>query len=155
MTFGAYDAQPAERDDLFLLLVAYLLERVIVVAEHLFGFAHRVIVVVVRRGCHFDDFGGETVALHALLRLEFRIAAQHDVRAAPRHIGGYRNSFIFACLRDDLRFLFVEFGVQHVMTYALAFEHIAELLGLLDADRADQNGLSFLEALLDVGNDCA
>ena len=45
-----------------------------------------------------------------------------------------------AGLRDDARFLLVELGVQHLVLDAAALEQLAELLGLLDRHRADEDG---------------
>ena len=161
VAFGAYDAQTSRLEDFLLVLVALPLELLVQSAVLFLGFGDFLVVVTVRRGRHFDDFGrvlselavlGPHAPLHLLARHVIGVAAQHDVRAAPRHVGGYRNRLESARLRDDCGFLFVVLGVQHAMPYALSFEHIGQFFRFLDADGADEDGLSSVVALLDVGN---
>jgi hypothetical protein len=52
------------------------------------------------------------------------VAAQHDIGAASGHVGGDGDGAELAGLRDDLGFLLVVLGVEHVVLYALAlFQH--------------------------------
>ena len=53
-----------------------------------------------------------------------------------------------ACFRDDLRFHFMELGIEDVVGYAGLFEHLGDFLGDLDGDRTDQDRLALLVGLL-------
>src|SRR5947209_6799 len=84
---------------------------------------------------------------------ELRIAAEENVRAAAGHVRGDRDGALVAGLRNDLRFALVILRVQDDVRHALALEHRAEELRLLDRDRTDQRRLTFLASLLDVLDD--
>ena len=49
----------------------------------------------------------------AFLREIFGIAAQQNIRSAPRHVGGYRDRSRLSGAGDYVRFRFVVFRVQH------------------------------------------
>ena len=105
---------------------------------------------VVGRGVHL---GRVQAALVEQLRGEAGgVAAQQDVGAAAGHVGGDGDGAGAPGLGDDARFLLVELGVERLVLDAAPPEHRREDLGLLDADRADQDGpprLLHLHDLLD------
>ena len=80
-------------------------------------------------------------------------AAQHDVGAAARHVGGDRDRLRLAGLRDDLGLARVLLRVQHLVRQLLLVEMLRQELGALDRRRADQHRLAALVAVLDVGDD--
>ena len=90
-----------------------------------------------------------------VFRKELRVAAEHDVRAAARHVRRDRDRAELARLGDDLGFLLVVLRVQNVMTDARALEQLGEKFALFDADRTDQNGLPLFVAGFDLGDDGA
>ena len=73
------------------------------------------------------------------LRRIRRIAPQDDVHAPPGHVRRDRHRARPACLRDDLRFTFVLFGIEDFMGHPPPAQHLAQLLILLDAARAHQH----------------
>jgi hypothetical protein len=54
-----------------------------------------------------------------------RIATEYDVNTAPSHVGGDGDGAYASCLGDDISFLFMVFGVEHLVRYALSFEYVA------------------------------
>ena len=54
------------------------------------------------------------------------VAAELDVGAATGHVGGDRNRARLAGLGDDLRFLLVEAGVQHLVLDAALLQHLGQ-----------------------------
>ena len=115
-----------------------------VAQDLLFGFSLRLLPLGVAGG-------GEVNALAAQgsARQAFRVAAQQDVDAAARHVGGNSYRARSARLRDDLGFLFVLLGVEHLMLDAGLVQVLTQPLGGLDGDRANQDGLFALIVLLD------
>ena len=88
---------------------------------------------------------------HCRLGEIFRVAAQHDVRASARHVGGDGDGARSARLRDYLRLALVILGVEHVVVFKSgAREHFRELFTLFHAHRAHQHGLFALVAFFDV-----
>ena len=85
--------------------------------------------------------------LKTACRLCFLI--QLNIRTTACHVGRDRNSAVLTSLRDDLRFHLMELGVQYVVGNPLSAEHLGDVLGNLDRDRADQNGLSLRVGLFD------
>ena len=61
-----------------------------------------------------------------------RVAAQDDVRAAARHVGGDGDGAGAACLCDDFGLVLMLLGVEHVEAQVALPEHVGELLRLLD-----------------------
>ena len=57
-------------------------------------------------------------------QFRFQTAAEHDVGTATRHIGGHRHTAGTTGLGHDLRFLFVELGVEHLVRNALLAEQV-------------------------------
>ena len=69
-----------------------------------------------------DDLG------HALLHQHLDVAAELDVGAAAGHVGGDGDRARPSGLGDDLRFLLVVAGVQHVVRNAAFFSACRQLL---------------------------
>ena len=67
-----------------------------------------------------DQLLGEPGLAQIVLGHVFGVAAEHDVGAAARHVGGDRHRAELTGLRDDLGFLLVVLRVEHVMLDALA-----------------------------------
>ncbi len=84
---------------------------------------------------------------------ELRVAAEHDVGAAPGHVRRHRDRALASGLRDDGRLALVELGVEHLVRYAVPAQHRREQLGLRHTGGADQDGLAFLVPLGDVLDD--
>src|SRR5687767_1318642 len=78
--------------------------------------------------------------------------AELDVDAAARHVRRDRHRAELACVLDDLRLALVLLGVQDVVLDPLALEELREVLGRLDGDRPEQDGLTMLVAFLDVAD---
>ena len=73
-----------------------------------------------------------------------------DVDAAARHVRRDRDGADLAGVLDDLGLARVLLRVQHVVRDALPLQELAQVLGGLDGDRADEHRLALLVALLDV-----
>ena len=84
------------------------------------------------------------------LRLRRRVAAEDDVRAASRHVGGDGDRAGLPRLRHDLRLALVVLCVQHLVLDAASAEQAAELLRTLDRRRADEHGPAVRVELFDV-----
>ncbi len=74
------------------------------------------------------------------------VAAELDVGAAARHVGGDGNRARHAGLRDDPRLLLVIARVQHLMRHLVLLQQAGEDLGFLDRGGADQHRLAALRA---------
>ena len=95
----------------------------------------------------------EVLGLADQVDLLLDVAAEHDVGAAARHVGGDGDHLRPAGLRDDLRLALVLLGVQHLVRQPDLLEDARENLGVLDRRGADQHRLALLVAVLDVGDD--
>ena len=82
---------------------------------------------------------GDLVGERLLARHELGVAAEQDVGAAARHVGGDRDRALAAGLRDDLGFLRVVLRVQHDVLDAAQLEQLRQPLRLLDRHRADEH----------------
>ena len=80
-------------------------------------------------------------------------AAEADVGAAARHLGGHRDRAELARLGDDPRFFLVVLGVQHDGGHARLDQLLVQLLGFGDVAGADQDRLLGLVHLDDVLDD--
>ena len=80
-------------------------------------------------------------------------AAQPDVGAAARHLGGHRDRAQRARLGDDPGFLRVVLRVEHDRRDAALDQPLVQLLGLGDVAGADQHRLPGLVHLGDVLDD--
>jgi hypothetical protein len=101
------------------------------------------------------DGGGVHAALpQHLPRQEVGISPQEDVGAAAGHVGRDRDRADPPRLGDDLGFLLVILGVQHlVVGHAAPLEELGQALRLLDGHRPDQDGAPLLVQLLDFPDD--
>ena len=90
------------------------------------------------------SFSASSFAERLLPRHELGVAAEQDVGAAARHVGGDGHRALAAGLRDDLRFLRVVLRVQHDVLDAALLQQLREPLRLLDRHRADQNRAALL-----------
>ena len=79
----------------------------------------------------------------------FDIAAQLDIGATTRHVGGDGDSAELAGIGDDLGFLFVLAGVQHIMRHPGGFQQRRQRFRFLDRRGADQHRLTLGTGLLD------
>ena len=64
-----------------------------------------------------------------LARHGFRIAAQQNVGAAARHVGGNGDGTHAAGLRHNQRFALVLLGIQHVVLHFLHVHHFGHAPG--------------------------
>src|SRR4051812_24526724 len=94
-------------------------------------------------------FGAEHVEA---ARLDHALA-QLDVDAAAGHVGRDRDRTLLARVDDDLGLTRVLLRVQDAVRDPLALEQLAQVFRGLDRDRADQDRLTLLVALLDVAHD--
>ena len=93
--------------------------------------------------------------VHRALRLEvghlgIQRATQHDVGAAPGHVGGDGHRARPAGLRHDVRLALVLLGVQHLMRDPGIAQRVAEQFRYLDRGGADQHRLALPGAGLDL-----
>jgi hypothetical protein len=78
------------------------------------------------------------------------VAAQHDVGAATRHVGGDRDRARTAGLRHDLRLALVLLGVEHLVRDLRLLQQARQQFGVFDRRRADQGRLAAIDAVADV-----
>ena len=154
VALGAHDEQAAHRADLLRLGVGDLLiaviEGFIVRTDGQDGRVRGLGVGV----CLLKKLLGHILALAKIRKGHvLGVAAQDDIGTASGHVGGNGDGPEFTGLRDDLRFLFMELGVQNDVLDALPLEHAGEQLGFLDGDGADQDRLALLVAFLDLPDD--
>ncbi len=137
VALGAEDVEATEGDDLFV-----------------FGL-DRFLRLLQRLGVGLLVFLGgldrvEAAVAEFEVGAELGVAAEHDVGASTGHVGGDGDGALAARLGDDRGLTRVVLRVQHLVADALVLEHPRQPLGLLDAGRADEDGLTGLVALLDV-----
>ena len=80
-------------------------------------------------------------------------AAQHDVGAAPRHVGGDGHRARTPGLRDDAGLGLVVLGVQHLVGDFVFVQHARQVFRNLNRGGAHQHRLAALDAVADVGDD--
>ena len=93
---------------------------------------------------HVGQFGGDP---------HVEIAAQFDVGAAARHVGGDGDAAGDARLGDDRRFLLVVARVQHRMGNVLGLQQLGQDFGFLDRSGADENRLALDPRFVDGFDD--
>ena len=98
-----------------------------------------------RRVGHSQPLPQTIIARHRL-----GIAAEKDVRAAPRHVGGHGDGALAAGLGDNVRFAFVLLRVQNLVRDAGLLEQCRQVFGFLDGDRSKQNRLAAFVELADA-----
>ena len=92
-------------------------------------------------GCLVQQVLLHALAAQGVLGQILGVAAQHDIGAAARHVGGNGDRPGLTGLCDDLRLLFVVLGVQHLVGNAAGLQHLAEHFGFFDGGGTHQNGL--------------
>ena len=130
MAFGPQNKQPACRDYLGFFGGMFCLDP----AAHFIG---------VDRG-----IGGQS-----LQHLHLDVAAKLNIGAAPGHVRGDGHRPELAGIGNDLGFLFVLTGVEHVMRHALFLQKIRKEFGLFDRGGADKDRLALFMRLLDRFHD--
>ena len=98
------------------------------------------------------DGGAQAFIVLDGLDLFFDIAAQHDIGAAPRHIGGDGDGVFAPSLGNDVGFAVVLLGVEDFVPQAFFLQQARNQLGVLNRAGAHQHGLAFFVAGFDVGN---
>ena len=157
MPLGAEHVQPAELADLVALrraLVAELLQQLDVAGlcgdaglPVLLGhFLQRSREVVLLD----QGVGGVALLQDLLVGQPLGVAAEHDVDAAPGHVGGHGDRAEPPGLGDDARLPGVLLGVEHLVGDAPLGELRGQVLALGHADRADQDRLPCLVPLGEV-----
>ena len=131
MTFGAEHEQPAG-----------LQNDVTVALDFFFDLGRRGFVFV-----------GAGFGIDVLRQAHFQVAAQLNVGAAARHIGGDRHAAGPAGLGDDKRFLLVVAGIEHVVRNFRALQRGGELFRFFDGNRPHQHRLLAFMAILDLLDD--
>ena len=140
MPFASQHVKPAELDDLVVLL-----------RHGLFSFLQglRPGGLVLIGGL----FGVEAPGFEGSDGSVLGISAEHDVGSAPGHVGRDSDRAFAPGLGDDGGFPLVLLGVEHLVGNARLMQKLRQLLGLLHARRADEDGLADVVALLDVLHD--
>ena len=82
-----------------------------------------------------------------------RLIVQLDISTTAGHIRRDRDGIMHTGIGNDLRFHFMELGIQDIVLNTRSLEHLREKFGYLDRDRADQDWLSFGVSLFDRFND--
>ena len=98
-----------------------------------------------------DELVGQAGLAQIGLGQELGVAAQHDVGTAACHVGGDGDGAELTGLGNDLGFLLVVLGVQHVVGDALPLQELAEDLALFNGDGTHQHGLTLGVALGHLG----
>ena len=144
------DVQAAQRHDLFMLRVGFPFKGS---KGFLIGFAGfqnlRRNVLIVADGFH-DDLFRDAILTQLAPGQKIRVAAQQNVRAAARHVGGDGDRAHVTGLGHDLGFLLMVLGVQHFVRHAPQPDEMRKKLAGLHVDRAHQNGLTRLVARHDL-----
>ncbi|CAB4931579.1 unannotated protein [freshwater metagenome] len=137
MTFGREHVQPAEPDHLVVL-----------------GLNRRLGHIERRQPRRFIGLRvldrREPLLGQRRCRHEFGVSAEHDVGSATGHVRRDRDGPAAAGLRHDGSFPVVVLGVQYLVGDTILLEQLAQVLGLLNARRSDEDGLAVLMALDDV-----
>ena len=122
-------------------LVALVLARVLVLLDEL------------RRTPRARPRGSRFCSLNSSLREHLRVAAEDDVGAATGHVGRDGDGALAARLRDDERLVLVVLGVEDRVLDLLLLQDARDRRALLDAGRADEDGLPALVVLEDLVDD--
>jgi hypothetical protein len=94
---------------------------------------------------HIGQLGGDA---------HLGVAAKLDVGAAAGHVGGNGDRARHTGLGNDLGFLLVVAGVEHIVRNALFLQVSGQHFRLLDRGGADQDRLATLLGILDGLDDC-
>ena len=82
--------------------------------------------------------------------LGLRTAAEHDIRAAARHVGRDRHRARATGFGDDVSLALVLLRVQHLVRNLRGQQQFMQPLGRLDRGRPDEHRLAPLHAILDI-----
>ncbi len=137
MPLGAEHVEPAEADDLLVLLG----DRAPGLVDRLGPGGLEVLRRLDRR---------QPALVQLKVGEELGVAAEHDVGTAAGHVSRDRYRALAAGLGHDRGLALVVLSVQHLVRHALALEHPGDDLGLLHADGADEHRLPGLVPLVDV-----
>ena len=77
-----------------------------------------------------------------LERHDLGVAAEQDIRAAPRHVGRDRNRALASSLGNDLGLALMLLGVQDSVLDTDLLQLLREHLRRRDRNRADEDGLA-------------
>ncbi len=86
------------------------------------------------------------------LHVFFNVAAQHNVGATTRHVGGNRDHAGTTGLGHDVRFAGVLLGVEHLVRQLVLGQQLCNQLGVFNRGGAHQHRLAPFVAFPDVGN---
>ena len=154
MALGADDEQAAGGADLVGLAGDLRLVLGQLLGEQLPGVQDLLVVRFGVAGGLGNELIGEPGLAEVVLGHILGVAAQHDIGTASGHVGGHGDGAELARLGHDLGLALMVFGVQQVMLDALAGQHLAQQLVLLDGHGAHQHRLALGVArlyLLDDG----
>ena len=153
VALGADDAEPARLPDPVRVGADALLILLQLLAEQRPGLQDLGVVRLGIAGGLRDDLIGIARSGQLVLGHIGGVAAQHDVRAAARHVGGDGNGAGAARLGHDHGLLVVVLGVKHLMLDALPLQQGGKQLALFDGDRAHQHRLFLFVAGPDLAED--
>ena len=88
-----------------------------------------------------------------LSHLGLPASAQHNIGTTTRHVGGDGYRCRITCLRNNIRFFGVEFGVQYVVLDARFRQLVRNHFGFFNGDGPHQNRLAFSSTLANVFDD--
>ena len=154
VALGADDVKTAGGADFLRLGGDFILILLVEVAEKLSCGKN-----ILRAGLEIGGGGGYHLIVvaelsHLRLGEEFGVAAEHNIGASSRHVGGDGDGAGGASLGDDFSLFVVVLRVEHVVGNAALFEHRAQNLGFFNGNGADEDGLTFgvrLGNILDYG----
>ena len=142
MPLGTQNMQAAQSHDPLVLRVGFLLKFGEILLVQLTRVQHRLgHILVVANGLH-DDFLRNVLLTHTAAGQIVRVAAQQNIRAAARHVGGDGDRAHMTGLGHNFGFLLVVFGVQHLMGHAPQLNHVGQHFAGFHVDGAHQNGLA-------------
>lgn len=95
-------------------------------------------------------FGHGGVGMRQIL---FQTTAQHDVRTTTGHVGGDGDRSRPTGLGDDVGFLLMMLGIEHLMRHTGLAQDAGQQFRVLDRRGADQHRLAMFDAILDVLDD--
>ena len=84
------------------------------------------------------------------LSFGFPVTAKHNIGTTTGHISRYGDSAGTAGLSDNIRFLFVELGVQHFVRHFFFLQKAGQQFRVFDRHRTDQYRLTFFHCNTDV-----
>ena len=132
MPLCSEDEEAADLADLFGLGVGHLLVLGQAFRKHGAGAQDLLVLRLGVAGGLGDDVLLEAGLFEVGLGEVFGVAAEHDIRAAARHVRGYRDGAELARLGDDLRLALVLLGVQDIVLYPALFQQGGEVFALLN-----------------------